>query len=177
MKTKIFILLASALTLFACQNRDQQNSTPESEESKIINILMSQCKDFNTNTLAQDLTGEWNLDSQLYYDEAWQIIVECHMLRGQWQPNYNIGAPDIKRYTFAPGGKGLYYVYSSSNGSELGEHSASFDWYYNAENRELVVSGEHSSQFIVSGFNNEYLVLDWVNAKGNLREVFKRKVE
>lgn len=186
MKTKTFILsLVSALVFFSCQNGNPQNTTSESEESKIINSLMTKCKDFDTNTFVQGLIGEWDLDSQLYYDDAWQEIVECHKFVGIWQPGYNIGAPEIKRYTFTSDGKGLYYTYSP----ETTEISIPFDWQYNVESCELSLVGEYYSeyispdlidytaQFTVSGFNSEYLVLDWVTAKGNLREIYKRRVE
>ncbi len=187
MKTKIFtLLLVSALVFFACQSGDQKNTIPESEESKIINSLMAECKDFDTNTFAQALIGEWDLDSQLYYDDAWLEIEECHKLVGMWQPGYNIGVPEIQRYTFTSDGKGVYYIYSPELGSKLTEISIHFDWQYNVENCELALDGEYYSQYIspypinytaqfkVSGFNSEYLVLDWVTAEGNLRKIYKR---
>ena len=177
MKTKILIILA-IFALFSCNNEKSSNTPqPESEEDKIVNELMAQCQNFDADDIIQGLPGEWDAYFQLFYDDALQKITEVYMLEGKFQPGHNIGAPEIKRYTFTPDGKGSYYVYSSSSGPGLEEYTASFDWQYNVENRTLVLEGEHSHQFVVSGFNGEYLVWDWTNSHGNFREIYKRKAE
>jgi len=176
-KSYFLLLFAAMFTLFSCNNEKQPNNPPLSEEDKIVNELMAQCQDFDAEDIIYGLPGEWDAYFQLFYDDAWQVIEECYMLAGKWQPGHNIGVPEIKRYTFTSDGKGAYHVYSSSNGSGLEWFIASFDWQYNVENRTLVLEGEYSRQFVVSGFNGEYLVWDWTNSHGNFREIYKRKAE
>ena len=176
-KSYFLLLFAAMFTLFSCNNEKQPNNPPLSEEDKIVNELMAQCQNFDAEDIIYGLPGEWDAYFQLFYDDAWQVIEECHMLAGKWQPGHNIGVPEIKRYTFTSDGKGAYHVYSYFNGPESEWYIASFDWQYNVENRTLVLEGEHSHQFVVSGFNGEYLVWDWTNSHGNFREIYKRKAE
>jgi len=176
-KSYFLLLFAAMFTLFSCNNEKQPNNPPLSEEDKIVNELMAQCQDFDAEDIIYGLPGEWDAYFQLFYDDAWQVIEECYMLAGKWQPGHNIGVPEIKRYTFTSDGKGAYHVYSSSNGSGLEWFIASFDWQYNVENRTLVLEGEYSRQCVVAGCNGEYLVWDWTNSHGNFREIYKRKAE
>ena len=179
MKTKISILLIAALALFSCNNEKSSNTPqPESEEDKIVNELMAQCQNFDADDIIQGLPGEWDKYFQLFYDDAWQKITEVYMLEGKFQPGYTIGAPEIIRFTFTPDGKGSYYVYCSSSGPGLEEYTASFDWNFDATDNKLVLSGGYDKSAVVSGFNNVYLILDYVNNKNqNIREILKKRVE
>ena len=178
MKAKILIILIAMLALFSCNDTNQANNPPLSEEDKIVNELMAQCQNFDAEDIIQGLPGEWDEYFYLFYDDAWQKITEVYMLEGKFQPGYTIGAPEIIRFTFTPDGKGSYYVYCSSSGSGLEEYTASFDWNFDATDNKLVLSGGYNKSAIVSGFNNGYIILDYVGNKNkNSREILKKRVE
>ena len=176
MKTiKHILFLALIFALFSCQNNNQLTPQPESEEVKIVNNLMAQCRDFDSEALSSNIVGEWDTDSMLFYNNEWSDITEYYQLMGVFHNAY--GAPEICRYTFAADGTGTYYVYSEWGNPNT--FTASFSWTYNTENKILTLDGRYNhGQYTVSGFNGEYLILDSVDAKGeNMREIFKRKVE
>jgi hypothetical protein len=160
----------------SCQNENQPNTQPESEEAKIVNNLIEQCSDFDSNALSDNILGEWDTDSILFYDEEWKDIENDYQLMGVYNPNV-IGGSEIRRYTFEADGTGTYYSYSKNDG--LDDFSAPYNWTYNAENKTLTLNGQYNhGQYTVSGFNGEYLILDSVNARGeNMREIFKRKMQ
>lgn len=176
MKTiKHILFLALIFALFSCQNNNQLTPQPESEEVKIVNDLMAQCRDFDSEALSSNIVGEWDTDSMLFYNNEWSDITEYYQFMGVFHNAY--GAAEIRRYTFAADGVGTYYVYNENDGSDA--FSASFNWTYDTDSKTLTLDGRYNhGQYTVSGFNGEYLVLDSVNAQGkNMREIFKRKVD
>ena len=177
MKTiKHILFLALIFALFSCQNNNQLTPQPESEEVKIVNNLMAQCRDFDSEALSSNIVGEWDTDSILFYNKEWNDITEYYQLLGVYNPHI-FGGADVRRYTFAADGVGTYYVYNENDGSDA--FSASFNWTYDTDSKTLTLSGRYNNGlYTVSGFNGEYLILDSVDAKGeNMREIFKRKVE
>lgn len=174
MKTIRHILsLMVILVSLSCQNNNQPTTQPESEEVKIVNNLMAQCREFDSEALSSNIVGEWDTDSMLFYNNEWSDITKYDQLMGVYHNAF--GAPEIRRYTFAADGTGTYYVYSEWGNPET--FTAPFSWTYNTENKILTLDGRYNhGQYTVSGFNGEYLVLDSVNARGeNMREIFKRK--
>ncbi len=169
MKAKISILLIAALALFSCDNEKQPNNPPLSEEDKIVNELMAQCQNFNAEDIMQGLLGEWIVDSYLIYDENWHRVTKVIQLMGA---HHQIGGAEIEKYTFFSDGTVLYYTYIPG----VGEISHTSDWQYDSENRKLILNGGWNRQYLVSGFNNEYIVLD-IKVDNNVRSILKRKTE
>ena len=176
MKTiKYILLLTFTSAIFSCQNNNQPTTQPESEEVKIVNNLMAQCREFDSEALSSNIVGEWDTDSILFYNNEWSNITEYYQLMGVFHNVF--GGAEIRRFTFAADGTGTCYVYNEWVNPDT--FTASFSWTYNTENKILTLDGRYNhGQYTVSGFNGEYLVLDSVNAQGeNMREIFKRKVD
>ena len=172
MRTKISIALIVML-MAACNynsNNPQKNS-----HTIVVENIMTQCQNFDTTTFTQELPGIWEIDTSVIYDEKWQEIVNWNMILGQY--NNEVNGWSSTKYVFTTDGKGLYNI--SACDPDKSTSSKVFDWYYNAENRILVISGDNFNiQRIVSGFSSEYLVLDHNSTnKYNTREIFKRKTE
>jgi hypothetical protein len=157
-----------SILLFSCNNNKQQGGTQISKEDQIVNNLMLQCRNFDTNEFILGLPGEWIEDSSLVYDENWQQIDHCNKLMGEW---YVVGGSGVEKYIFCNGGKGSYLSYGSSLGPLPEEYAATFEWDYNIETKELAVNGVITSgelkggpynfQYLVSGYNGQYLILDY----------------
>lgn len=181
-KNFTLLLLTALFALVACDNPNvnPQNSNPAKNESEIseadraINNLMDQCKVYDAEALVQGLPGEWLLDSYLAYDNDWKTITSPFYVMG----DMNCEGLSAGTYTFTTEGKGVF--------SNTLEHPLAdpirweFEWNYNAENGKLLLSGEnYNTEYKVSGFNNEYLVLDYYDSvnKLNTRKIYKRIVE
>ena len=181
---KIFtlLLLTALFALVACDNPNvnPQNSNPAKNESEIsesdraINNLMGQCKVYDAEALVQGLPGEWLLDSYLAYDNDWKTITSPFYVMG----DMNCEGLNAGTYTFTAEGKG---VFSNTLEDPLADPIRwEFEWNYNAESGKLLLSGEnYNTEYKVSGFNNEYLVLDYYDSvnKLNTRKIYKRIVE
>ncbi|MBE6212032.1 MAG: hypothetical protein E7129_02710 [Rikenellaceae bacterium] len=175
MKAKISILLIAALALFSCNNEKSSNTPqPESEEDKIVNELMAQCQNFDAEDIIQGLPGEWKYDSQLLYDKSWKNILETYIFFGKYY--IYAGGSSAPKFSFTADGKGEYHFTYPYPPYE--EDFLSFDWNFDATDNKLVLSGGYNKSAIVSGFNNVYLILDYVNNKNqNIREILKKRVE
>lgn len=180
MKTKTFILLLiSAFTLFSCNNGNESNTNPpESEEDKIVNELIAQCKDFSAEDIAQGLPGEWSEDSAIIYDEQWQNIEHYSQFMGKW---YVMGGA-LVTYIFTADGKGTYTLSDDFTISI----TATVEWQYDAEKSELsitreVTEGDYAGtsydKFKITGYNGEYLVCDYVENNKYYRRIFKKRQE
>lgn len=174
-RINFLLLLAAMLALFSCNDTNQTNNPPLSEEDKIVNELMAKCQNFDTTTFAQELPGIWDTDTSVIYDEKWLEIINWNMVMGKYNNEVN-GWSSIK-YVFHAGGEGLYHIFDCNPNTST--NPKAFDWYYNSENGELMISGENFTlRRTVSGFNNEFLVLDYKGTgKHNIREIYKRKAE
>lgn len=172
MRTKISIALI-AMLMVACN--DNGNNPQKNSHKIVIENIMTQCQNFDTTTFAQELPGIWETDTSVIYDEKWLEIINWNMVMGEYNNEVN-GWSRIK-YVFHTDGEGLYHI--SGCNPNTSTNPKAFDWYYNSENGELMISGENfTHRRTVSGFNNEYLVLDYKGTgKHNIREIYKRKAE
>ncbi len=175
MRKSYFLLLSAAMfTLFSCNNEKQPNNPPLSEEDKIVNELMAQCQDFEAEDIMQGLPGEWKYDSQLLYDKSWKNILETYIFFGRYY--IYAGDSSAPKFSFTADGKGKYHFTYPYPPYE--EDFLSFDWNFDATDNKLVLSGGYDKSAVVSGFNNVYLILDYVNNKNqNIREILKKGVE
>lgn len=139
-------------------------------ESVKVSKLMEECGDFDAETLAANIGGEWVMDSFLVYREGWTNISEIYRAFGV---DYCEGL-GYEVFTFNNDGKGLYYCEVHEPG--IAPQNYIFDWSYDPNNGEFTLSGEYNLEWVVSGFNGDYLVLDRVDFDGdNLRTILKRK--
>ena len=139
-------------------------------ESVKVSKLMEECGDFDAETLAANIGGEWVMDSFLVYREGWTNISEIYRAFGV---DYCEGL-GYEVFTFNNDGKGLYYCEVQEPG--IAPQNYRFDWLYNPDNGEFTLSGEYNLEWVVSGFNGDDLVLDRVDFDGdNLRTILKRK--
>ena len=97
------------------------------------------------------------------------------MVMGEY--NNEVNGWSSMKYIFHAGGEGLYHISACAPNTDA--NPKAFNWYYNAENGELMINGENFTHHRkVSGFNNEFLVLDYEGTGAyNIREIFKRKAE
>lgn len=170
MNTKTLIFFMAVFLIVSCN--DKQPDQQMSEEAKIINGLMADCQNFNTKDITQGLQGVWNRDSTIMYDKEWRTITKIYQLMGVW----HMMGGSSQQYTFADNGKCSKYEESSD--PNIGSRTYLFEWYYDSESRILSLIGEdYSEKFYVSGYNNEYIVLDYTNEVGNIRCILRRTAE
>ena len=149
MKEAILFMLMSMFLFTSCANNEKggqlgnnENNEPiVSEEEQYVSELMTSSKDFEVETFAQELVGEWEIDSIFDYSDTWESIVTTHKFQGKW---YSVGGGYVK-YTFNADSKGLIYM------ENLGPNypkEYGFNWHFDTENRVLVVSrGEDSFRY------------------------------
>ncbi len=169
MKTKIVIALIAMLSIVAC---DDNNHLRNSLYDITIDNLMVKCRNFETESLLQGLPGEWDLDSYVVYDDTWQTITSPLFVMG----DMICEGLSVTTYIFNVDGTASYSYISSYPPFE--QIVQEFTWSYDADNNELIMSGEdYNAQYTVSGFNGEYLVLDYYDSinKHNARKIYKRK--
>ena len=78
------------------------------------------------------------------------------------------------QYMFEAEGEGVRNVHSEILGSESSVKD--FTWTYDVANSSLMLTGdEYNAEYIVSGYNDDYVVLDYSNMGMNIRMVLKRK--
>lgn len=167
MKTKLFYLLIAIIVASSCTNDDANR--PSAEEL-YINNLMAQCQNFDSQTFVQKLPGVWVTDSVYGYDENWQNVKYVIVYKGnhRWEGSGNF------TYTYATDGTGNCHIQTVGPADNT---SYAFNWQYNPDCQELVLDGERRTKWRVSGFNNEYLIVDYPSNNYNMREVYKRKAE
>ena len=174
-KSYLMLLLVAMFALVACDNND--GKPQRSEYDIAIDNLMAQCKNFDAEMLIQGLPGVWEINSLVTYNADWSTIDQPHLVMGKTNA---VGIPAEIKYTFTEDGKGLYCVvpvpFPDANPS-----TTPFNWRYNADNHKLIMTWETGIEIqrTVSGFNSEYIVLDYVDdsTKQNIREILKKKVE
>ena len=174
-KSYLMLLLVAMFALVACDNNSKEkDNSYKSEYDLAVENLMAQCKNFETMNLTDVLIGEWKWNSKLIYNDTWSNIIRAHYFMGE--DLMEGGAKET--YSFSMGGNGSLSSIDETIGPNVTPNTYLFDWQYDATNRMLVLSGELNRQFKVSGFNSEYIVLDYVNSTNqNIREILKKKVE
>lgn len=141
-------------------------------ETAIIESLVSKCSNFNAETLVAGLEGKWIPDSRLKYDEQWANITTPYLVMGI---DYAEGLT-YSHYTFTADGKGTYYAEFEEPYME--PETREFSWAYDAEGGKLKLSGDYKNEWSVSGYSNDYLVLDRISFDGwNYRQILKRLAE
>ena len=198
MKKSCFVLLFVAMfALVACNTpnttgnngvnkngKDQSENEPQkSEQEVIIDNLITQCQDFDAETLIQSLPGLWKTDTFVYYDEEWQTITNWCMVMGEY--NHDMAGWSSTKYEFNSDGTGLYHYTTCDPTIDC--TPLTFAWRYDAESKKLVLSGEYSVEFDVKGYNGEYIILDHIREVYDAhadyriyyytREIYKRKTE
>ena len=156
-KSFLLLLLAAMFTMVSCEN-NESTKQQQSEEELCINNLMAQCQNFDSQTLVQNLPGNWIRDSYLIYDEKWSTIEKPFLVMG----TMNADGLEMTPYTFAVDGTGTYSYEDVSPTFET--VVINFTWSYDAESRKFLISSDNIyRECVVSGFNGAYLVLDYVN--------------
>jgi hypothetical protein len=169
-KSYLMLLLVAMFALVACDNND--NKPQRSEYDIAIDNLMAQCKDFDAEILTQGLVGEWKEDSFLSYDDEWKTITSAWYIMG----DMNCVGLSPSDYSFTADGKGAARCTPMNPPFE--EVVRYFDWQYDADSGKLILSYEgYSVQRTVSGFNGEYIVLDYYDSvnEDNKRMILKKK--
>lgn len=137
-----------------------------------VDKFMTECGGFSSEDMERGLPGGWVMDSYLVYDENWQKVVKPYMVMGE---SYAEGTSYFS-YAFADDGTGM--VYLKHNDPSESPEAFGFDWSYDSEKNELVLSGEQFNvNYAVSGYCGEYVVLDNVSMAENIRLIFRRKTE
>ena len=170
-KSYLMLLLVAMFALVACDNNEVKPQ--RSENDIIVDNIIAQCKGFETKDIAQCIVGEWKDDAKLIYNDDWSAIKTVYSISGV---SYSEGGAS-ENYTFSADGKGSLSSIDETLGPNATLNTYMFDWQYDATNRMLVLNGELNRQFKVSGFNNEYIVLDFVINDQNTRQILKKKVE
>ena len=139
-------------------------------ENEAIDKLLEGCKDFDADTLVSGLVDEWGRDSYLKYNDDWSKIIEPYRVIGY---DYIEGLA-YEKYNFNADGTGWLSV----NPTEPDMETMTYDlnWSYDAESNQLTLSGEYNLEWTVTGFSDEYIVLDRLDFDGdNIRTILKRK--
>ncbi len=137
-----------------------------------VDKFMTECSGFSSEDMERGLPGGWVMDSYLVYDENWQKVVKPYMVMGE---SYAEGTSYFS-YAFADDGTGM--VYLKHNDPSESPEAFGFDWSYDSEKNELILSGEQFNvNYAVSGYCGEYVVLDNVSMDENIRLIFRRKTE
>ena len=141
------------------------------EINNIVSELLDSCKDYNEEVLVEGLVGVWSDDSELIYDSEWNKVTRVNLLLGECYVEgfgYSI-------YTFTADGEGSQY-YEPENPT-ISPMTIPFTWSYDDTTNMLKLTGEMlNSEYIVSGFSNEYLVIDSTNTDENVRTILKRNM-
>lgn len=146
----------------------------QSMHRQSVNIIASNiidsCKDFNPSDIVLGLNGSWDKDSILIYDKDWEDIEDAPIFLGR---HYIDGAGDSS-FTFMVNGKGLEVVDIDDFEDKYKE--IPIDWYYdiNSSNITIIVNNT-PQQFIITGYNDEYVIWDTIDSKYNVRWILKRR--
>ena len=175
MKKLIYCLMALVMALStACNNENssehKNHSNPEADLNEINDVvseLIEKCQDFTPNDVTKGLPGEWALDSELAYNEEWQEIIMPYMFMGiEYTPLLQ-----HNRYTFKGDSTGFSFCMGPKT---MEPDTLRFNWSYDVINRKLLLIGEHNAEYIVSGYNKDYIISDRVYNNKNLRTILKR---
>lgn len=136
-----------------------------------VDEIMSECQHNDSEAIVNGLSGEWVVDSLLFYDQEWQNVEQAHLFCGVW---YAAGGSS-SRYTFEDDGTGVHY--SMLTPPQSGEVATNFEWRYDADNGVLTLCyDEYNDVLPITGYSGEYIVSDKkTNTGNNCRTIFKRK--
>ena len=141
-------------------------------ETDEISELVNGCKDFDAETLLVGLEGKWMLDSLLIYDDEWAKITTPLLVMGE---DYVDGRA-YSYFTFAADGTGYRYVNYPE--PDMEPETLEFNWTYDTESRKLKLTGDYKNEWSVTGYSNDYIVLDQISREGwNYRTILKRQAE
>ena len=141
------------------------------ETNNIVAELLEGCKEYDTEALINGIVGAWIENSELVYDSEWNKVVRANYLLGL---SYVEGVV-YSTYTFTADGNGTQYYEPEEPG--LSPQTISLTWSYDNETNKLKLTGEMINvEYVVSGYSNEYLVLDSSKADKNVRTILKRKM-
>ncbi len=141
------------------------------ETNNIVAELLEGCKEYDTETLINGIVGAWIENSELLYDSEWNKVVRANYLLGL---SYVEGVV-YSTYTFTADGNGTQYY--EPEDPTISPMTIPFTWSYDDTTNMLKLTGEMlNSEYIVSGFSNEYLVIDSTNTDENVRTILKRNM-
>lgn len=141
-------------------------------QTEAINELLESCKNFDAEMLIAAIAGKWMPDSLLIYDDEWAKITTPLRVMGE---DYVDGRA-YSYYTFAADGTGYRYVDYPE--PDMEPETLEFSWTYNAESGKLTLSGDYNNEWSVTGYSNNYIVLDQISREGwNYRTILKRQAE
>ena len=140
-------------------------------ESYMIAKIVEECKDFSLASVTENIVGKWELDSFMVYDEGWSYMTLPYIVNSVI---YVDGLEGSELFTFAADGTGTNY--ENYENSETDPLTTRFDWVYDEESSRLACSGEYNLEWKVTGFSNDYIVLDRIDQYDgdNLRTILKR---
>lgn len=141
------------------------------QETTSIAEFVDGCKDFDAETFVQGIVGEWEPDSMLEYDAEWSMIEEPHRVMGD---DY---VEDLGYHSFTFAADGTGYKYNVFTEPDIEPETRDFEWSYNADSRMLTLNGEYNAEYKVTGFDGEYIVLDYVYHDDNTRKILKRIIK
>ena len=140
--------------------------------TEAINELLDTCKDFDAATLVAGIEGKWMPDSLLIYDDEWVNITTPLLVMGE---DYVDGRAS-SFYIFAADGTGSRYVHYPE--PDMEPETLEFNWTYDTESRKLKLTGDYKNEWSVTGYSNDYIVLDQISREGwNYRTILKRQAE
>lgn len=143
---------------------------PWMAENAIIEYLLEGCVDFDAEMVVAGLPGVWHRDSYLIYNENWTKITTPIKVAGE---DYMEGMA-TEEYTFAVDGSGECCIMPEDPTIE--PFAEVFEWTVDAECGKLALSGDCNVEWTVSGYSNEYIVLDMTDGDNkNYRTILKRK--
>ena len=141
-------------------------------ETTTIADLVNDCKDFDAETLLAGIEGKWMPDSLLIYDDEWVNITTPLLVMGE---DYVDGRAS-SFYIFAADGTGSRYVHYPE--PDMEPETLEFNWTYDTESRKLKFTGDYKDEWSVTGYSNDYIVLDQISREGwNYRTILKRQAE
>lgn len=139
-------------------------------ESFIIAKITDGCKEFDCDTVAANIVGEWELNSFVVYNEGWSYISLPYIVNGK----HYVEGLGKELFTFTADGKGTNY--ENNVDPEIGPQIYNYEWVYDAESCLLTLTGEYNLEWTITGLNDEYMILDRADWDGdNIRTILKRK--
>ena len=178
----VIVAIAVVAVMTSCDKVSNEHEQPEApkleweleleEINRTITEFINGCQGYDAEELVRGIVGEWEPNSILEYDNEWSTIVEPLRVMG----NDYVCDLGYQRLAFCVDGTGSYYRFFTEPG--IDPDTLSYAWGYDAASRILSLGGDYNAEFMVSGFNGDYIVLDYVDQDDdNVRKIYKRLVE
>lgn len=121
---------------------------------------------FDKSLFTEQLVGEWSLNTSVRYNNDWSGVIYPDIVLGEHFAEGLGGAI----YTFEADSTGRC-VYQAADPT-VEDTTYTFNWSYNQESSTLTLTGDMNKEFVVSGFDRENLIIDYIQSYTNDDKTF-----